>query len=134
MAEINNEISSKENNSVKNNSKKTKTEQENIEDFAEKIHNKHLKLNKEETKKFLLIFQELISIANEKESSLEEEGGDLVDGAVSILLILTQQISELLKGDIDSLFPKIVKTSHKTLKAIVGVFSTVKNDIEKANI
>ena len=133
MAEINNEISSKENNSVKNNSKKKKTEQENIEDFAEKIHNKHLKLNKEETKKFLLIFQELISIANEKESS-EEEGGDLVDGAVSILLILTQQISELLKGDIDSLFPKIVKTSHKTLKAIVGVFSTVKNDIEKANI
>ena len=134
MAEINNEISSKENNLVKNNSKKKKTEQENIEDFAEKIHNKHLKLNKEETKKFLLIFQELISIANEKESSLEEEGGDLVDGAVSILLILTQQISELLKGDIDSLFPKIVKTSHKTLKAIVGVFSTVKNDIEKANI
>ena len=134
MAEINNEISSKENNSVKNNSKEKKTEQENIEDFAEKIHNKHLKLNKEETKKFLLIFQELISIANEKESSLEEEGGDLVDGAVSILLILTQQISELLKGDIDSLFPKIVKTSHKTLKAIVGVFSTVKNDIEKANI
>ena len=134
MAEINNEISSKENNSVKNNSKKKKTEQENIEDFAEKIHNKHLKLNKEETKKFLLIFQELISIANEKESSLEEEGGDLVDGAVSILLILTQQISELLKGDINSLFPKIVKTSHKTLKAIVGVFSTVKNDIEKANI
>ena len=134
MAEINNEISSKENNSVKNNSKKKKTEQENIVDFAEKIHNKHLKLNKEETKKFLLIFQELISIANEQESSLEEEGGDLVDGAVSILLILTQQISELLKGDIDSLFPKIVKTSHKTLKAIVGVFSTVKNDIEKANI
>ena len=134
MAEINNEISSKENNSVKNNSKKKKTEQENIEDFAEKIYNKHLKLNKEETKKFLLIFQELISIANEQESSLEEEGGDLVDGAVSILLILTQQISELLKGDIDSLFPKIVKTSHKTLKAIVGVFSTVKNDIEKANI
>ena len=134
MSEINNKIFSKENNSVKNNSNKKKIEQENIEDFAEKIHNKHLKLNKEQIKKCLLIFQELI--ANEKESSLEEEGGDgdLVDGAVSIILILMQQISELLKCDIDSLFPKIVKTSHKTLKAIVGVFSTVKNDIKKTNI
>ena len=128
MSEINNEIFSKENNSVKNNSNKKKIEQENIEDFAEKIHNKHLKLNKEQIKKCLLIFQELI--ANEKESG----DGDLVDGGVSIILILMQQISELLKCDIDSLFPKIVKTSHKTLKAIVGVFSTVKNDIKKTNI
>ena len=108
MSEINNEIFSKENNSVKNNSNKKKIEQENIEDFAEKIHNKHLKLNKEQIKKCLLIFQELI--ANEKESG----DGDLVDGGVSIILILMQQISELLKCDIDSLFPKIVKTSHKT--------------------
>ena len=128
MSEINNKIFSKENNSVKNNSNKKKIEQENIEDFAEKIHNKHLKLNKEQIKKCLLIFQELI--ANEKESG----DSDLVDGGVSIILILMQQISELLKCDIDSLFPKIVKTSHKTLKAIVGVFSTVKNDIKKTNI
>ena len=128
MSEINNKIFSKENNSVKNNSNKKKIEQENIEDFAEKIHKKHLKLNKEQIKKCLLIFQELI--ANEKESG----DGDLVDGGVSIILILMQQISELLKCDIDSLFPKIVKTSHKTLKAIVGVFSTVKNDIKKTNI
>ena len=53
----------------------------------------------------MLIFQELISIANEEESSLEEEG-DSADGVVSILLILVQQISELLEGNIDSLeFP-----------------------------
>ena len=38
-------IISKANNSAKNNSKKGKIEQENIQDFAEKIHQKHLKLN-----------------------------------------------------------------------------------------
>ena len=54
--------------------------QKNIEDFAQK-----------EIKKFLLIFQELISIANDEESSLEE-GGNSIDSAVSILLILAQQI------------------------------------------
>ena len=46
MRKISNEVPSKENNSAKNNSKKRKIEQENIEDFAEKIHKKHLKLNK----------------------------------------------------------------------------------------
>ena len=41
---------------------------------------------------------------------MEEEGAGSVDGAVSILLILAQQFSELLEADIDSLeFPKIVK-------------------------
>ena len=40
------------------------------------MHKKHLKLNEEEIKIFLLIFQELISIVNQEESSLEEEGGD----------------------------------------------------------
>ena len=45
MSEINSKVSSKENNSAKNNSKKRKIEQENIENFAEKIHKKHLKLN-----------------------------------------------------------------------------------------
>ena len=107
MSEINNQVSSKENNSAESNSKKTKIEQENIKDFAEKIHKIQLKLNEEEIKTFLLIFQELILIANEEESSLQEEGE--ADGAVTILLILAQQISELLEGDIDSLeFPKIV--------------------------
>ena len=48
MSEINNKVSSKENNSAKNNSKKRKIEQENIEDFAKKIHKKRLKLNEEE--------------------------------------------------------------------------------------
>ena len=38
MNQIKNEVSSKQNNSAKNNGKKRKTEQENIEDFAEKIH------------------------------------------------------------------------------------------------
>ena len=110
MSEINNQVSSKENNSAESNSKKTKIEQENIKDFAEKIHKIQLKLNEEEIKTFLLIFQELISIANEEESSLEEEGGDSIDGAVNVLLILAQQVSELLEGDIDSLeFPKIIK-------------------------
>ena len=110
MSEINNEVSSKENNSAKNNSKKRKIEQENIEDFAEKIHKRHLQLNEEEINKFLLILQELISIANEEESSLEEEGGYSIDGAVNVLLILAQRVSELLEGDINSLeFPKIIK-------------------------
>ena len=45
MSKISNEVPSKENNSAKNNSKKRKIEQENIENFAEKIHKKHLKLN-----------------------------------------------------------------------------------------
>ena len=131
MSKINNEISSIGNNSAKNNSKKRKIEQENIEDFAEKIHKRHLQVNEEEINKFLLILQELISIANEEESSLEEEGGDSVDGAVRVFLILAQQISELLEVDIDSLeFPKIVKKSFKMLKAILGVFNTVKNNIK----
>ena len=87
--------------------------QKNIEDFAQK-----------EIKKFLLIFQELISIANDEESSLEE-GGNSIDSAVSILLILAQQIWELIKGETDSLeFPKIVK------KSLLGVFNTVKNNIK----
>ena len=93
MSEINNEVFSKENNLAKNNSKKRKIQQENIEDFAEKLRKKHLNLNEEEIKKFLVIFQEFISIANEEKSSLEE-GGDSVDGAVSILLIPALQISE----------------------------------------
>ena len=131
MSKINNEISSIGNNSAKNNSKKRKIEQENIEDFAEKIHKRHLQVNEEEINKFLLILQELISIANEEESSLEEEGGDSVDGAVRVFLILAQQISELLEVDIDSLeFPKIVKKTFKMLKAILGVFNTVKNNIK----
>ena len=131
MGGINNKVSSKENNAAKNNSKKRKIEQENIESFAGKIHKKHLKLNEEEIKKFLLIFQELISIANEEESSSEEGGSDSVDGAVSIFLIQAQQISELLEGVVDSLeFPKIIKKSLKTLKAILGVFNTVKNNIK----
>ena len=45
MNKINNEVSSKQNNSAKNNGKKRKTEQESIKDFAEKIHKKHLGLN-----------------------------------------------------------------------------------------
>ena len=131
MSKIDNEVSSIGNNLVKNNSKKRKIEQENIEDFAEKIHKRHLQLNEEEINKFLLILQELISIANEEESSLEEEGGDSVDGAVRVFLILAQQISELLEVDIDSLeFPKIVKKTFKMLKAILGVFNTVKNNIK----
>ena len=93
MSEINNEVFSKENNSAKDNSKKRKIQQENIEDFAEKLRKKHLNLNEEEIKKFLVIFQEFISIVNEEKSSLEE-GGDSVDGAVSILLIPALQISE----------------------------------------
>ena len=100
-----------------------------MEDFAEKMHMKHLKLNKEEIKKILIIFQELISIGNEEESFLEKER-NTVDGAVSILLILAQQISELLEGEIDFLeFHNIIKKSLKTLKAILGVFNTVKNNI-----
>ena len=51
MSETNNEVSSKENNLAKTNSKKRKIEQNNIEDFAEKIHKKHLKVNKGEIKK-----------------------------------------------------------------------------------
>ena len=125
MRETNNKISSKEN----NNSKKKKNEQENIEDFVEKIHNNHLILNQEETNKFLLICHALISIANEEESSFEEEDGDSVDGAVITLLILAKQILELLEGDINFLeFPKIIKKSLKTLKATLGVFNAVKNN------
>ena len=125
MRETNNKISSKEN----NNSKKKKNEQENIEDFVEKIHNNHLILNQEETNKFLLICHALISIANEEESSFEEEDGDSVDGAVITLLILAKQILELLEGDINFLeFPKIIKKSMITLKATLGVFNTVKNN------
>ena len=45
MNQINNEVSSKQNNSAKNNGKKRKIKQENIEDFAEKINKKHLRLN-----------------------------------------------------------------------------------------
>ena len=71
MGETNNKVSSKEN----NNSKKKKNEQENIEDFVEKVHKNHLILNQEETNKFLLICHALISIANEEESSFEEEDG-----------------------------------------------------------
>ena len=134
MSETVNEISSIEDNSAKNNSKKRKTEEEDIEDIAEKIHKRHLKLNEEEIKKFLLIFQELISIANKKESCLEEsleEEGDSVDGTVSILLILAQQFSELLEGDVDSLeFPKIIKKLLKSLEAILRVFNTGKNNIK----
>ena len=125
MGETNNKVSSKEN----NNSKKKKNEQENIEDFVEKIHNNHLILNQEETNKFLLICHALISIANEEESSFEEEDGDSVDGAVITLLILAKQILELLEGDINFLeFPKIIKKSMITLKATLGVFNTVKNN------
>ena len=125
MGETNNKRSSKEN----NNSKKKKNEQENIEDFVEKVHKNHLILNQEETNKFLLICHALISIANEEESSFEEEDGDSVDGAVIILLILAKQILELLEGDINFLeFPKIIKKSLKTLKATLGVFNTVKNN------
>ena len=78
----------------------------------------------------MIIFQELVSIGNEEESFLEKER-NTVDGAVSILLILAQQISELLEGEIDFLeFHNIVKKkSLKTLKAILGVFNTVKNNI-----
>ena len=48
-----------------------------------------------------------------------------------MFLILAQQISELVKGDIGSSeFPKIIKESLKTLKAILGVFNTVKNNIK----
>ena len=125
MRETNNKISSKEN----NNSKKKKNEQENIEDFVEKVHKNHLILNQEETNTFLLICHALISIANEEESSFEEEDGDSVDGAVITLLILAKQILELLEGDINFLeFPKIIKKSLKTLKATLGVFNAVKNN------
>ena len=125
MEETNNKVSSKEN----NNSKKRKNEQENIEDFVEKIHKNHLILNQEETNKFLLICHALISIANEEESSFEEEDRDSVDGAVITLLILAKQILELLEGDINFLeFLKIIKKSLKTLKATLGVFNTVKNN------
>ena len=49
-----------------------------------------------------------------------------------MFLILAQQISELVKGDIGSSeFPKIIKESLKTLKAILGVFNTVKNNIKR---
>ena len=76
------------------------------------------------------MFEELISIANEEE-------GDSVNSAASIFLILVQQISEQFSGDIDSLeFPKSIKNSLKTLKAILGVFNTVKDNIKsklKAN-
>ena len=61
-----------------------------ISKILQKKHKKRLKLNEEEIKKVLLIFQELVSIANEEESSLEEEGGGSVDSAVSILSILAQ--------------------------------------------
>ena len=125
MGETNNKVSSREN----NNSKKKKNEQENIEDFVEKVHKNHLILNQEETNKFLLICHALISIANEEESSFEEEDGDSVDGAVITLLILAKQILELLEGDINFLeFPKIIKKSLKTLKATLGVFNAVKNN------
>ena len=125
MEETNNKVSSKEN----NNSKKRKNEQENIEDFVDKIHKNHLILNQEETNKFLLICHALISIANEEESSFEEEDRDSVDGAVITLLILAKQILELLEGDINFLeFLKIIKKSLKTLKATLGVFNTVKNN------
>ena len=53
MSKINNEASSKESYSAKNNNKKRRIGQENIEDFAEKIHKKHLKLNEEEIKNFI---------------------------------------------------------------------------------
>ena len=76
------------------------------------------------------MFEELISIANEEE-------GNSVNSAASIFLILVQQISEQFNGDIDSLeFPKSIKNSLKTLKAILGVFNTVKDNIKsklKAN-
>ena len=112
MREINNEVSSKENNSAKNNSKKRKIEQGNIKEFAEKIHKKYLKLHEEEIKNFLLILKERISNANEEESSLEAEDGGSVDGAASILLLLVEKNSELLEGDIVSLeFHKIIKES-----------------------
>ena len=48
--------------------------------LPKKIHKKHLKLNEQEIKKFLLIFQGLISIANKEESSLEKESNS-VDSA-----------------------------------------------------
>ena len=48
-----------------------------------------------------------------------------------MLLILAQQISELLEGDIDILeFPKIIKRSLKILKAILCVTNTLKNNIK----
>ena len=48
-----------------------------------------------------------------------------------MLLILAQQISELLEGDIDFLeFPKIIKRSLKILKAILCVTNTLKNNIK----
>ena len=48
-----------------------------------------------------------------------------------MLLILAQQISELLEGDIDSLeFLKIIKRSLKILKAILGATNTLKNNIK----
>ena len=53
MSEVINKISIKENNAAKNDSKKRKIEQEDIKDFAKKIHKKHLKLNEEEIKKFV---------------------------------------------------------------------------------
>lgn len=48
--------------------------------LPKKIRKKHLKLNEQEIKKFLLIFQGLISIANKEESSLEKESNS-VDSA-----------------------------------------------------
>lgn len=51
MSEVINKISIKENNAAKNDSKKRKIKQEDIKDFAKKIHKKHLKLNEEEIKK-----------------------------------------------------------------------------------
>ena len=48
-----------------------------------------------------------------------------------MLLILAQQISELLEGDIDFLeFPKIIKRSLKTLKATLCVTNTLKYNIK----
>ena len=56
MSEGITKISIEENNAAKNNRKKRKIEQEDIKDFAEKIHKKHLKLNEEEINKFLVVF------------------------------------------------------------------------------
>ena len=105
------------------------------EDISEKLHKKYLKIDvkEHEIQNFLLIIPLHSSTAY---CTCERRRRKLIRGGrrhnrrnSSILLTLAQQISKVLNQDIDSLkFRRVIKKSLKTLKAIFGLFSTVKKD------
>ena len=75
-------------------------------------------IKEHEIQKFLLIFQELITLP-----VVYEEFSDSEDGITNLFLTLAKQIQNFLNKDTNFLkFQAVIKKSLKTLKALLNLF------------